>query len=418
VTRKAGVARDRRRYSSGVMTRAIHRPTSIWLGAAALGLALTACGLGNASNTTPGQAFTEASIAGTIILYDASLPLQARTAPMHSDGSFAIQTTGLTSPYLLRAQWSEQGSIRQLYGISEGDDNLDINGFTDMAYGAACLGKSEDRFFTDSDGEGKRGAADRARALLTTMPQGLLAPLFQRYGIADLRADRTAGRRLLEDVIVIRRGADVSFTNRATGRVFFVGQIGNLELGTFTDANMPPGPTAPTCTAFTYTDFAACQPDNTQVRAVLTSSPTGCSGGSPVTTQACTYVPPVVTCTAFTYSPYGACLPDNTQVRTVLTSSPTGCSGGSPVTTQACTYAPPCTLATAVPSCTTCHGTFGSGKHKGRPLTCAICHGPVDNGTGRPSIGMSAALSQAECRLTYPTSGTHNNGVTNFGTAY
>jgi hypothetical protein len=400
------------------MTRTILRSTSTWLGTAVLGLALAACGLGNASNTTPGQAVTDAAIAGTIILYDASLPMQARSASMRADGSFAIQTTGLTLPYLLRSQWSEQGSVRQLYAVAEGDDNLDINAFTDLAYGAACLGKSEDKFFRDSDADGKRGAADRARAEWTSLLQSPLAPLFQRYGIGDLRADRAAVRGLLADVTVSRQDGVVSVTNRATGRVFFVGQLGALELGTFTAANMPPGPTAPTCDAFTYSDYGACQPNSTQVRTVLTSSPAGCTGGSPVTTQACTYVPPVTTCTGFTYSAYGACLPNNTQVRTVLTSSPAGCAGGSPVTTQACTYVPPCTLATALPSCTTCHGTFGSGKHKDRPLTCATCHGPVDNRTGTPSSGMSAALTQGTCRLTYPTSGTHNNGVTNFGTAY
>ncbi|PIP03187.1 MAG: hypothetical protein COX54_04540, partial [Candidatus Yonathbacteria bacterium CG23_combo_of_CG06-09_8_20_14_all_46_18] len=46
-------------------------------------------------------------------------------------------------------------------------------------------------------------------------------------------------------------------------------------------------------------------------------------------------------CTAFTYSSWGTCQPDGTQTRTVLTSSPSGCTGGSPITTQSCTYTPP-----------------------------------------------------------------------------
>jgi hypothetical protein len=50
-------------------------------------------------------------------------------------------------------------------------------------------------------------------------------------------------------------------------------------------------------------------------------------------------------------------------------------------------------------------------------MTCAACHGPVNNGTGTPSTGMTATLSGTTCRLTYPTSGTHNNGTVNFGAA-
>ncbi|MBI5101301.1 MAG: hypothetical protein HZB33_05650, partial [Nitrospirae bacterium] len=87
--------------------------------------------------------------------------------------------------------------------------------------------------------------------------------------------------------------------------------------------------------------WGTCQSNNTQTRTVLTSSPAVCTGGSPVTTQACTYVPPVTACTSFTYSAWGTCQSNNTQTRTVLTSSPAGCTGGSPVITQVCNYVPP-----------------------------------------------------------------------------
>jgi len=66
---------------------------------------------------------------------------------------------------------------------------------------------------------------------------------------------------------------------------------------------------------------------------------------------------PVITCTSFTYSTWGTCS-NNQQMRTVLTSSPSGCTGGSPVTSQSCTPStdttPPSTptnlIATAVSS--------------------------------------------------------------------
>ena len=44
------------------------------------------------------------------------------------------------------------------------------------------------------------------------------------------------------------------------------------------------------------------------------------------------------TCTSFTYSAWGACI-GGMQTRTVLSSLPSGCTGGSPITSQACTVA-------------------------------------------------------------------------------
>ncbi len=50
---------------------------------------------------------------------------------------------------------------------------------------------------------------------------------------------------------------------------------------------------APTCTYFTYSDWSDCQPNNTQTRTVISSSPQGCTGGNPIITRSCTYTPPV-----------------------------------------------------------------------------------------------------------------------------
>jgi hypothetical protein len=94
----------------------------------------------------------------------------------------------------------------------------------------------------------------------------------------------------------------------------------------------------PTCTSFTYSTWTptTCT-TGTQTRTVLTSSPTGCIGGTPITTQTCTIVPQ--TCTSFTYSEWSTCS-NGTQTRTVLTSSPSGCTGGTPVLSQTCSTIP------------------------------------------------------------------------------
>jgi len=101
--------------------------------------------------------------------------------------------------------------------------------------------------------------------------------------------------------------------------------------------NMP----APTCTSFTYNDWGDCQPNDLQYRTVAAETPDGCTGGSPVLSQSCSYVGGPDTCTSFTYdASWGACQPDDTQSRGIVTADPPGCAGGSPVLTNSCTYTP------------------------------------------------------------------------------
>ncbi len=90
-----------------------------------------------------------------------------------------------------------------------------------------------------------------------------------------------------------------------------------------------------TCT-YTYSAFGKCQPDSTETRTILSSSPAGCAG-TPSLSQSCTYVPPVC---SYSYSNYGQCQSNNVQTRTVVSSAPTGCVG-TPALSQSCTYVPP-----------------------------------------------------------------------------
>jgi len=154
-----------------------------------------------------------------------------------------------------------------------------------------------------------------------------------------------------------------------------------------------PAPVAVTCTSFTYSAFGACQSDNTQTRTVISSLPAGCTGGTPVLTQACTFVPPVNTCTSFTYSAFGACQPDNTQTRTVVSSLPAGCTGGTPVLTQACTFVPP------VNACTSfTYSDFGACQPDNTQTRTVTSSSPAGCTGGTP------ALTQA-CTFVPPPAG-------------
>jgi len=186
--------------------------------------------------------------------------------------------------------------------------------------------------------------------------------------------------------------------------------------GTTASCSAPVSQTVATCATFTYSAWSDCSATGQQTRTVSTSSPTNCTGGTPVLSQSCTaptytityngngntggavpvdshkytngstatflgntgnltktgytfsgwgwnsgdnssyppndptvwltgtpynvvvyarWIPAV--CTSFTYSAWSTCSADGTQTRTVSTSSPTNCTGGTPVVSQSCT---------------------------------------------------------------------------------
>jgi uncharacterized protein (TIGR02145 family) len=137
---------------------------------------------------------------------------------------------------------------------------------------------------------------------------------------------------------------------------------------------------ADTCSSWTYDNWGACQSNGTQTRAILTSIPSGCTGGSPVVSQSCTYVPP--TCTSWTYSDWGSCQSNSTQTRTIVTSFPSGCTGGSPVLSQSCTYAPPtCTSWT--------YSDWGSCQSNSTQTRTIVTSSPSGCAGGSPVLSQS-----------------------------
>ena len=88
------------------------------------------------------------------------------------------------------------------------------------------------------------------------------------------------------------------------------------------------------CTSFTYSNWGPCSDNGIQTKRVTGASPSGCTGGTPLTRQSCTPI------CSYNYTDWSACSSSGTQTRTVVSTLPSGCVG-TPVTTQSC--APPCT---------------------------------------------------------------------------
>ena len=120
----------------------------------------------------------------------------------------------------------------------------------------------------------------------------------------------------------------------------------------------------PTCTSWTYSAWGACSAQGQQSRTITSSSPAGCTGGTPVTSQSCT-----PTCTSWAYSDWTTCPPAGTQTRTIISSIPTGCTGGTPVTSQNCTFTPN--------TCTWKYSDWGACSAQGQQTRTAISSTPA-----------------------------------------
>jgi len=397
------------------MTKSRKSVGSMWLGAVAAGLLMAACGTNEVEGSAvTGVALSDTPVAGTVELVDSSAQPLLRQVTTRPDGSFSVDVAGLTPPYLLRVAFSEAAVQKRLYAVSEGNENLDVNPITDVAFGAASSGRDEDEVFERSDREQKRSAADRARSLLIQL-QAVLAPLFERYGIADPRTDKQAVRELLEDVQVRRSGGVVTVTNRETGGVIFTGALDDLASGTFDPDAMPEGPgTTPppagTDGAQLYANAcAACHGPlaTSQVRGESASSIAeaiqeneGGMGTAALRALTSTQLGAIATalrggttpppaCT-YTYGAWTACAA-GTQSRVVLQATPAGCAG-TPLLVQSCgtTPPPPDGAALYQQHCASCHGSSMLGSSAGSIQSA------IDRNTGGMGSASLRALTPAQ----------------------
>ena len=156
-------------------------------------------------------------------------------------------------------------------------------------------------------------------------------------------------------------------------------------------------PSNPASCSYTYgAPYGACI-NGQRTHTVLGSSPSGCVG-SPVLTEACTSS---TTCTSVIYSDWSACQPNNTQTRVVISVSPPGCTY-TPVTVQQCTYNGGGTGLTAfdgtyVGSATvtvTVFGPYGSTQTTTTPITVVITNGVVFvNGAQSGTIAATGSVA-------------------------
>src|SRR5512138_2806305 len=168
----------------------------VLVGAAVAGIALGGCGnsgSGDASSAAPtvsGVVTSDFSPAA-VALRDASDPSTVHTATPAADGSFTFDVSGLTPPFVLRAE----GDGAALYTIVLGRGNADINGLTSVAVAGAVREDDAGEAWTrwERDGEdGEHDIAEHIGSVIRSL-RTVLKPLFDLYHVGRIGGDDDEG---------------------------------------------------------------------------------------------------------------------------------------------------------------------------------------------------------------------------------
>ncbi len=242
----------------------------------ALGLMIAGCGSGSngvSSQVVSGKAVVDAPLSGQVSLKDSSTPSKEKSTVIGSDGSYAIDVTGMKAPYVLQATGSAEGENYKLLSFAEGPGTANINPLSDaIVVGAASDGKSlslaktvgrdsddddddHSELYEDSDSDSNHTIRNNlARTVATLLDK--LEPLLKRYSAEHTNpiTARYIERRLdLEEMYrnVKIKVADgiLSIINRKTGAIIFSGKVSDIANGIFDGGALPPTASAPAAPA-------------------------------------------------------------------------------------------------------------------------------------------------------------------------
>lgn len=197
--------------------------------------------------TVSGVAATGAPISGVASLKDAAGT--EKSTLINSDGTFSIVVNGLKAPFILKAEWTPAGGVRQaLYSFASSAGRANITPFSNLVVCSASGGADISVLYAAPNASLLQMLTATVPAAVIALRSGPLKPLLDQYANIDpikgaFMANHTGFDRLLDDVtIAIEPIGTVTVSNSGTGATIFAGSTSNLGFGTFSPENMPPVP--------------------------------------------------------------------------------------------------------------------------------------------------------------------------------
>jgi hypothetical protein len=178
-----------------------------------------------------GVAATGAAIAGRIYLKDAAgHELFVDTL----DGSYSFVLTGLTPPYMLKAQWVVSGVTHTLYSFSPSSGHANITPLTQMIVAAAAGTDSLDPVYA-AGSPSTFATVSSALPTATAQLQQSLKPLLTHYSSQSIdpitgsfTADHTGMDALLDNITVNYLSGSVTVADKTSGATVLEAPVSNF----------------------------------------------------------------------------------------------------------------------------------------------------------------------------------------------
>lgn len=223
-----------------------------------LALMLAGCGGGSggvSSEVVSGTAAVGSTLSGQVSLKDSSTPAQQKSTVIASDGTYAIDVTGMKAPYVLQATGSADGAEYKLLSFAEGTGTANVNPLSNVIV-ASASGDNDpsDAFEEASPDKCRRIKANLANtvAILMSKLQPLLKqysaehtnPITSRYIANHLNLDE-----MFDHVKITVSQGTLTIINTTSGAVIFSSRVSDIANGIFNGGALPSttlAPAAPT----------------------------------------------------------------------------------------------------------------------------------------------------------------------------
>ena len=219
-----------------------------------LGLMLTGCGGtsgGISSQVVSGTAAVGAPLSGQVSLKDSSTPPQQKSSNIGSDGSYAIDVTGMKAPYVLQATGSAAGASFTLNSYADGAGTANINPLSDVIVASAAGVDNPSDVFDKADSDQNHKIGSNIAATVSTV-LAKLQPLLLQYSAdhtnpitARYIANHIGLDDMFDNVKITVTGGTLSIIMSKTGAVVFTGLVSDIASGVFNGGALPPAATAP-----------------------------------------------------------------------------------------------------------------------------------------------------------------------------
>ena len=212
-----------------------------------LGLMLAGCGGGSggvSSEVVSGTAAVGSTLSGQVSLKDSASPTQQKSTVIASDGTFAIDVTGMKAPFVLQAVGSADGVNYKLHSFADRHGTANINPLTNVIVASASESNDDDYFERVNSERNHRISNNLTKTV--SMLLAKLEPLLKQYNAEHTNpitshyiANHLGLDGMFDNVTITVSDETISVINRRNHAVIFSGLISDIANGVFDSGALP-----------------------------------------------------------------------------------------------------------------------------------------------------------------------------------